>query len=337
MRLSNQLHQNQIGDWADSTAEQFREFLATGITGVVIALLVIVGLVLAVVALWLSSRGKFMFLDNLVHGRSEVRRPWNEFKAEGDALFIWQVVFMLVVVAVMGIFFITGLMVFVPMGAIDGLQVLSVPAVILGGIILFVVSVTLGYISFFLNHFIVPIMYRERIGVNAAWSRFLVLMRAYPGSFVVYGLFYVLIMFVGQLAYVIAGALACCVGLLLLALPYIHTVLMLPLSTLGRFWDLEFLAQFGDDYRLLDELGGPATPPPPSPSVTALAMPAGEPTPDTDLGNAPAAGESEPEPTGTEEVETDEAEPAEPTEPDDAGGPDAPDESDTDEDKPTGA
>jgi hypothetical protein len=33
-----------------------------------------------IVFTWLSSRGKFMFLDNVIHSRAEVVKPWNEYK-----------------------------------------------------------------------------------------------------------------------------------------------------------------------------------------------------------------------------------------------------------------
>ena len=37
-----------------------------------------------VLLVWLSSRGKFMFLDNVVHERAKVVQPWHQFRREGN-------------------------------------------------------------------------------------------------------------------------------------------------------------------------------------------------------------------------------------------------------------
>jgi len=42
--------------------------------------------------LWLSSRGKFMFLDGVVHNRAAVVAPWRQFRAPGNALFRFRFV-----------------------------------------------------------------------------------------------------------------------------------------------------------------------------------------------------------------------------------------------------
>ena len=39
---------------------------------------------------WLSSRGKFMFLDNVVHDRAQVAAPWYEYRHQGNSLFLWD-------------------------------------------------------------------------------------------------------------------------------------------------------------------------------------------------------------------------------------------------------
>ena len=48
-----------------------------------------IAVVIAVIVLlaWLSSRGRFMFLDNVVHDRAKVTQPWHQFRMEGDSLF----------------------------------------------------------------------------------------------------------------------------------------------------------------------------------------------------------------------------------------------------------
>ena len=50
-----------------------------------------------VLLLWLSSRGKFMFLDNVVHDRALVSKPWDQFKALGYSLFFWRLCFGIII------------------------------------------------------------------------------------------------------------------------------------------------------------------------------------------------------------------------------------------------
>ena len=58
--------------------------------------LIIFGIILLIAFLvlltWLSSRGKFMFLDNVVHDRAKVTKPWYDFREHGNSLFLWRLV-----------------------------------------------------------------------------------------------------------------------------------------------------------------------------------------------------------------------------------------------------
>ena len=59
----------------------------------VITIGLIVAIAAVVIFIWLSSRGMFMFLDNVVYNRSLIEKPWREFKTRGDSLFLWRLVF----------------------------------------------------------------------------------------------------------------------------------------------------------------------------------------------------------------------------------------------------
>ena len=43
-----------------------------------------------------------MFLDNVVHDRVEIARPWREYQKEGNSLFVWRLLFGLFTFAVFG-------------------------------------------------------------------------------------------------------------------------------------------------------------------------------------------------------------------------------------------
>src|SRR4030042_389650 len=63
--------------------------------------LIIIGIfflfIIGVLVTWVSARGKFMFLDNVIHDRALVVNPWNEYRKEGNSFFIWQFIFGIIV------------------------------------------------------------------------------------------------------------------------------------------------------------------------------------------------------------------------------------------------
>ena len=107
-----------------------------------------------------------------------------------------------------------------------------------------------GFVGLILKSFVVPIMYRERTKVLDAWSRVLELASQYPLQLVVYSLVVFVIMLCVVIGIVVVGFLTCCVGFVLLAIPYLGEVILLPLSYTMRAFSLEFLEQFGPEYKI---------------------------------------------------------------------------------------
>jgi hypothetical protein len=71
------------------------------------------------------------------------------------------------------------------------------------------------------------------------------------GSFFVYGLFILILRISTTIAVIFLAMLTCCIGLLLLLIPYIGKVILLPISYTFRAFSIEYLAMFGDDFDLL--------------------------------------------------------------------------------------
>ncbi len=213
--------------------------------------LTLLGLLLAVLFLWLSSRGQFIFLDNLVTRRGEVRAPWQKYGALGDSLFRWQLVFTLICLAAFGGLALLAMVVLIPLGLTDLGNLAALPAVMLLGTLLFLMVVSMAYIDFFLMAFVVPIMHRHGLSATQAWARFITLFKEHSGTFVLFGIFYFLVGLVGGLVLAILGLMSCCVGLLLMAIPYVGSVVTLPLTVLQRYLTVEFLGRFGPDWDLL--------------------------------------------------------------------------------------
>ena len=215
---------------------------------VAIVFAVLVGIAVVVVLTWVSSRGVFMFLDSVVRDRVEIAAPWREFQKEGNSLFLWRVLLGIATFAVFGLII---SYVFVKGGALyDARLEPNLPIGFLIGIGLFALALLLvwGFIVLFLKDFVSPLMYRDRISCSEAWTRFLRVFAKYPFHFIGYGLVIVLGMIAFGVAVVIAGLATCCIGWLVLIVPYISTVATLPVWYTYRAFSLEFLAQFGPEF-----------------------------------------------------------------------------------------
>ena len=53
------------------------------------------------------------------------------------------------------------------------------------------------------------------------------------------------------LGLIAAAIVTCCILPLLLSVPYVHSVLLLPLTGFYRLYSLEFLQQYGPDFTVL--------------------------------------------------------------------------------------
>jgi hypothetical protein len=215
---------------------------------VILGVVTLVGmaLVVIVVFVWLSSRAKFVFLDNVVKGHSNFLEPWSRFSAAGWSLFWWRLVFAAIVLSFFGaIAAMWWVRAVVPF--LDG-DPITLGPVIWMTLLAFPVGIVVAYLECFLNHFVVPIMARDGLSATAAWGRFLGLFRENAFPFVLYGLFLIPLWIVVYVGVLLVGLMTCCVGFLVLWLPYIGMVLMLPVYYAHRAFGPEFLAQFGPEW-----------------------------------------------------------------------------------------
>ena len=229
------------------------------LTGLIIAGAIVI-VVLFVVLVWLSSRGKFMFLDNVVHDRAQVAKPWFDFAAQGNSLFLWTLSFVLVVIVVLGSYMAGCFSALHDLYEQDGFSaVFPFPSIwmLLG---FFVLLILVGFIELLLSGFVVPIMYRNRITAMRAWSMFWGLFMSNPLQFVGYGLVVFVVKICIITGVVLVGLLTCCVGFLVLLIPYLSSVVLLPVSYAMRGFSVEFLEQFGPDYQIVPKSAGDQAP-----------------------------------------------------------------------------
>ncbi|MHC4176306.1 MAG: DUF7544 domain-containing protein [Planctomycetota bacterium] len=216
----------------------------------VVLAVVVVAFLIGLLVTWLSSRGHFMFLDGVVRNRGAVREPWSEYRREGNSLFLFRVCFGL---AAFGLFVLvaTGAVAIawpdIAAGQFGGS---AVAALGLGILVFLMVAIAVGCVSLFLKDFIVPIMYLRRVSVMPAWREFYQFLLAdHLGTFVLYVLFKIVIaMAIGIIA-MLATCLTCCIA----ALPYIGTVILLPLFVFLRAYPLYFIEQFGPEWQIIPE------------------------------------------------------------------------------------
>jgi hypothetical protein len=217
---------------------------------ILIAFSIFILSVLGLVLTWLSSRGKFIFLDNVVQDRAAIVAPWYEYRKEGNSFFLWNFFW--------GVFFTATTMAclvysFRMLRALyqnsgDG-RVLIVPA-ILAGLALAAISAVNLFLFVLLRDFVVPIMYRDRINAWSAVLKLLPLLFSQLLHFIGYGLFLFCISLVIVLAILIVGCVTCCIGFIILAIPYLNSIILLPISYALRAFSVEFLEQFGPEFRI---------------------------------------------------------------------------------------
>ncbi|MBN2321371.1 MAG: hypothetical protein JXR49_19985 [Acidobacteria bacterium] len=244
------------------------------VAAILTGILIIIAVIL--VFTWLSSRGAFMFLDNVVHDRALVVKPWHEYRIQGNSLFFWRIGFGIVITLLI---LASLALVLIQIGryAHGPYTLLHILFFIMLGFFWLVASVIIGYISLFTHGFVVPVMYRHDLKILEAWRKFLPILKSHFIHFFLYGLLFLLLYICIAVAAVFAGCMTCCCGFILLAVPYIGSVVLLPVSFTLRAFSLEFLAQWGPDYSVFpdeasrsDDIPPPPTPPPAGVHVSGM-------------------------------------------------------------------
>jgi len=247
----------RIAEWPEMAIEWLRDH---PVWLVVIVVGAIAAIVLLALLTWLSSRGVFMFLHNVTHDRAEVVAPWRTCRNLADSLFLFRLclglaAMVLLVGAGLGWFFLIRpeMSAEFPAGPLVLLVLLALVAALLGLI--------WSLVSFFTTSFVVPIMYKHNLAVLDAWGRFASLLSSNPWPFLLFTVITAVILVGTMLVAFVAGCLTCCIGLLLLSLPYVGSVILLPVWYTLRAYSLEFLAQWGPEYTLFPAVALPQPPP----------------------------------------------------------------------------
>ncbi len=210
-----------------------------------VGFIALVSMTLWVILTWLSSRGSFLFLNGVATNQTEIAGPWNEFVREGNSLFRFRLIlslggFVLTLSLLVGAVLLQMLS-FGPNAASPWLTfgLLLTPTLLC--------AMGLWLIGSLTEDFVVPIQYLRRCGCRTAWGLLLGQMSRFPTAFLLYVLIQIPLSLVTALVVLVFAVITCC-GCCLLFVPYLSTVILLPVSVLHRAYPLHFLAQLGPEW-----------------------------------------------------------------------------------------
>ena len=125
---------------------------------------------------------------------------------------------------------------------------LIILVVAVGILLLIPLAIIFGVIGKFLQDFVVPIMYVNNSTCMEGWRRFRLILSVNKGRFALYILFQIVInMAIGAIV-LAATVVTCCCACCFLSIPYIGTVLMLPILVFERSYSLYYLGQYGPEF-----------------------------------------------------------------------------------------
>jgi hypothetical protein len=253
--------------------------------------LVVILSILYLLGRWLSSRGHFIFYDNIVTNTDRVKEPWREFRELAYSLFKFRIAWDLA-------WFNVYLVLFVIAGACAwgdiwhwmiqreypfGGGSIAAAIVLMIGLPAAALAWWLASALFF--DLALPVMYIRRINAKPAirlvWRE---IFRPHPGACLLYFLLLILVRWVqgmwGGIAMIVLAVLTLCIAYVALLIPFLGNyplaLAMLPPLAFERAYQLRFIGQFGPEYQVAWQTpvrGGfpviltDTTPPPPPSGV----------------------------------------------------------------------
>jgi hypothetical protein len=235
-------NQNNTGNfenaksWIEANFNLFILYVGIGLT---------VLLLIALFIVWISSRGKFMLLDGIVKNRGAIKEPWIEFKTLANSLFGLTIIIELLAILCLMIIAGIGVLIAMPDFQSETFSGFGITAIAVTAILLICYIVACIVITFFMQVFLVPTMYLKRVraieGWKIAWVQFY---SGHKWSTVLLFFMWVLLSIAAGTAAIIVVCATCCCA----ALPYISSVVLLPISVFFVCYALMYIQQFGNDW-----------------------------------------------------------------------------------------
>jgi hypothetical protein len=208
---------------------------AAGLAALVLSFVMVV----VVVVLWITCRGRFAYLDNVATGRAEIARPWTEHAGHAGSHFAWllgtvvgvaMVLVSLTLPVAWAVFKMTR----------DGPGAGTIATLVASGLALLAVGLASSLFLVALRDFVAPLQWYGDLSCGDAVSLFRRLFRANKALFVVYVLLKIAFTFVAALLMLAVCCCCCCV-----LLPFFQQVALQPIFYFERRWSIEILKQLG--------------------------------------------------------------------------------------------
>lgn len=227
---------------------------------IAIAVVGFVFLAFVIVVTWLKARGNFIFTDCIVRDRAAIVAPWREYRREGNNYFLFLLLVALGGMVIFGLLCLSGFFVFGIFGQHD-ISPAMMPLFIIFLVFFFVAWLCFAFFFGLTSYFMVPVMYIRRCRAVDAFRQMIGLIWDNVGSFIVFCLFSICLL----LGAMMVGGIATCATCCLAALPYVGTVILLPVFVCLRAYALCFIRQFGPDYDVWAAIPEASPTPPPIP------------------------------------------------------------------------
>jgi hypothetical protein len=215
---------------------------------------ILVGIVVYLVFAWISCRFKFVFVENLAKNQFKISELWFKYKKLGNSAFKWFLGFF----AISFIFTILGFVVIASIvypvfldylrNDIFDISVSSIAVLAVAISIFFIGALILSFAFYFFNQFVIPIMYKKQISSKMAYKDLLHLLGATPFTFIKFWLLQIAANIICGIAVVLFVVCTCCIAIIPMVIPYLGTVVILPVVVFQRLQAMELLAAFGAEY-----------------------------------------------------------------------------------------
>ncbi|MCL2649281.1 MAG: hypothetical protein FWD61_20165 [Phycisphaerales bacterium] len=257
------------------SAKVFLDNLWTTITSnlhwiIPVAIIVfVIGLAIVLAVMYLRCRGRFMFLDNVIEGRAAIVEPWKRYGSQAYSYFLFSLLLMVLGLVVLLLAGGAGLAIALPDIHARAFSLPSIVGIFVFAGIWLPLSIGLIGIDCYAHDFVLPIMMLRNTSFKHAWHEARKgVIRGHIGQLTLFYLIRTAFAIGEGILTTFAVCCTCCIG----GLPYLNSVLTLPIHVFNRAFALAFLEQFHPDYRLMRDFpssgsGFPVildSPPPPS-------------------------------------------------------------------------
>jgi len=208
---------------------------------VAVCVLILLVLVLVVLVAWLRARGVFMFIDCIVKNRGAIAEPRRDFRKDGNGYFLFSLLVGIVLLVFAVVFSLPLVIPIIKDSTF--LRTHHVYVIVAIAALIFAMIFLLLAWSLIAS-FMLAVMYRQRCRASEAFTIVTRLIAAHPGEMLLYCLFWIVLALATALVACLATCATCCIA----AIPYVGTVILLPLFVLLRSFSLLFIRQFGPDY-----------------------------------------------------------------------------------------